>query len=165
MMNDTDRIEKRVMLAAPRERVWRAISEAQRFGFWFGMEFDGDFTPGTRITGRIVPTQVDPDIARKQEAFRGKPFELFVERVEPMTVFSFRWHPYAVDEGTDYSAEPTTLVTFELEDAPGGSTLLTITESGFDRVPLRRRAEAFRSNSEGWAHQARMIEKYLALDS
>jgi uncharacterized protein YndB with AHSA1/START domain len=164
MMNDTDRIEKKVLLAAPRERVWRAISEAQRFGFWFGMEFDGGFAAGTRVTGRIVPTQVDADIAQKQEAFRGKPFEIVVERVEPETLFSFRWHPYAVDEGSDYSAEPMTLVMFELEDAPGG-TLLTISESGFNRIPLKRRAEAFKSNSEGWAHQARMIEKYLALDS
>jgi uncharacterized protein YndB with AHSA1/START domain len=163
MMTDTDRIEKKVLLAAPRERVWRAISEAKRFGFWFGMEFDADFAAGTRVTGRIVPTQVDAAIAQKQEAFRGKPFELVIDRIEPKTLFSFRWHPYAVDEGSDYAAEPTTLVMFELEDAPGG-TLLTISESGFERIPLRRRAEAFRSNSEGWAHQARMIEKYLALD-
>jgi uncharacterized protein YndB with AHSA1/START domain len=162
-MNDTNRIEKKVLLAARRERVWRAISEAKKFGFWFGMEFDGDFSPGARVTGRIVPTKVDADIAQKQEAFRGKPFELVVDRIEPMTVFSFHWHPYAVDEGSDYSAEPMTLVMFELGEAPGG-TLLTISESGFDRIPLRRRAEAFRSNSEGWAHQARMIEKYLALD-
>lgn len=160
-MGVTDRIEKKVLLRAPRERVWKAVSEAKRFGYWFGVELDGEFLPGVRLTGRIVPTKVDPEVAKMQEAYRGKPFEIVVERVEPMTLLSFRWHPYAV-EPADYSREPMTLVQFELQDAPGG-TELTISESGFDRIPLERRAEAFRSNSDGWAHQSRMIENYLAL--
>jgi uncharacterized protein YndB with AHSA1/START domain len=162
MSNVTDRIEKKMLLRAPRERVWKAVSEAKRFGYWFGMEVDGEFSPGARMTGRIVPTKVDPEIAKMQEEYRGYPFVIVVERIEPMTLFSLRWHPYAVEPDTDYSQEPMTLVQFDLQDAPGG-TLLTISESGFDRVPLARRAEAFRSNSEGWAHQSRMIEKYLAL--
>jgi len=161
MTTVTDRIEKQVLLRAPRERVWRAISEPKQFGHWFGIEFDGDFAPGTRITGRITPTQVDPEVARMQEPFTGLAFDFFVERIEPMSLFSFRWHPHAVDRTVDYSNEPTTLVVFELEDAPGG-TLLTITESGFDRIPLARRAEAFTANEGGWAHQLRLIEKYLA---
>lgn len=156
-----DRIEKRMILRAPRERVWRAVSEAKRFGSWFGVEFEGEFVAGTRLTGRIVPTKVDPDVAKLQEPHTGFPFEFHIERIEPMTLLSFRWHPYAVDRGRDYSAEPTTLVEFRLEDAAQG-TLLTIIESGFDRIPLERRPKAFTSNEGGWTHQLRLIEKYLA---
>ena len=124
-----------MLLHAPRERVWKAVSEAKRFGDRFGMEVDGEFSPGARLIGRIVPTKVDPEIAKMQEAYRGYPFVIVVERIEPMTLFSLRWHPYAVEPDTDYSQEAITLVQFDLQDAPGG-TLLTISESGFDRVPL-----------------------------
>jgi uncharacterized protein YndB with AHSA1/START domain len=161
MGSETDRIEKNVLLHAPRERVWRAISDSREFGSWFGVELDGPFVAGARMTGRIVPTTVDPEVARGQEPYRGRTFELTVDRVQPMRLFSFRWHPFAVDPGVDYSKEPTTLVEFELEEVPGG-TMLTITESGFDRIPLARRAQAFASNEQGWAAQARLIEKYLS---
>lgn len=159
-MKTPDRIEKRMILRAPRDRIWRAISEAEQFGTWFGVEFDGDFAPGTRLTGRIAPTQVDPEVAKLQQPYIGFPFEFHIERIEPMRLFSFRWHPSAVDPGTDYSAEPMTLVEFRLEDVAQG-TLLTITESGFDRIPLERRAKAFTSNEGGWRHQLKLIEKYL----
>lgn len=159
-MKTPDRIEKRMILRAPRDRIWRAISEAEQFGTWFGVEFDGDFAPGTRLTGRIAPTQVDPEVAKLQQPYIGFPFEFHIERIEPMRLFSFRWHPSAVDPGTDYSAEPMTLVEFRLEDVAQG-TLLTITESGFDRIPLERRAKAFTSNEGGWTHQLKLIEKYL----
>ena len=96
-----------------------------------------------------------------QEPHAGKSFEIKVDRIEPMRLFSFYWHPYAVEPATDYSSEPMTLVAFELEPASGG-TMLTITESGFDRIPVARRAEAFKANEGGWTHQARLIEKYLA---
>jgi uncharacterized protein YndB with AHSA1/START domain len=161
MGSETDRIEKNVLLHAPRERVWRAISDSREFGRWFGVELDGPFVAGARMTGRIVPTTVDPEVARAQEPYRGRTFELTVDRVQPMRLFSFRWHPFAVDPGVDYSKEPTTLIEFELEEVPGG-TMLTITESGFDRIPLARRAQAFASNEQGWAAQARLIEKYLS---
>jgi uncharacterized protein YndB with AHSA1/START domain len=161
MTQQTDRIEKKILLRAPCERVWRAISDAKEFGSWFGMQFDGAFVAGTRLTGRIAPTKVDPEVARLQEPHVGKAFELVVDRIEPMRLFSFRWHPYAVDPATDYSREPMTLVKFELEEASGG-TLLTITESGFDSIPLARRAEAFAANDGGWTHQSKLIEKYLA---
>ena len=161
MASVADRIEKKVLLRAPRDRVWRAISDAQEFGTWFGVAFDGPFVAGARLTGRIVPTKVDAGVAKAQEPHAGKPFEITVDRIEPMRLFSFRWHPFAVDPGVDYSSEPATLVTFELEEAPGG-TSLTITESGFDRVPLERRAKAFTSNEQGWTAQAKLIEKYLA---
>jgi uncharacterized protein YndB with AHSA1/START domain len=160
-MNTTpDRIEKRITLRAPRERVWRAISEAKQFGSWFGVSFEGEFAAGARLTGRIAPTQVDPEVAKLQEPYVGFPFEFHIERIEPMSLFSFRWHPNAVDRNADYSAEPMTLVEFRLEDVDEG-TRLTITESGFDGIPLARRAQAFTSNEGGWTHQSRLIEKYL----
>lgn len=161
MSGSTDRIEKTTVLRAARDRVWRAISDVKEFGTWFGMELDGPFVAGSRLNGKIVPTQVDEKVAKYQEAYRGTAFEISVERVEPMRHLSFRWHPGAVEPGVDYSKEPTTLVAFELEEAPGG-TRLTITESGFDQIPLERRAKAFAGNQEGWAVQATLIEKYLA---
>lgn len=161
MTTDTDRIQKRILLRAPRERVWRAISDSKEFGSWFGVDFDGAFALGARVTGKIVPTKVDPEVAKMQEPYAGVAFDFTVERIEPLRLFSFHWHPFAIEPGVDYSKEPTTLIVFELEDAPGG-TMLTITESGFDRIPLARRAKAFAANEEGWELQTRLIEKYLA---
>jgi uncharacterized protein YndB with AHSA1/START domain len=159
---ETDRIQKTIVLRAKRERVWRAISDARQFGTWFGVEFEGPFVAGSLLTGKIVPTKVDPEVARMQEPYTGKKFEFSVERIEPPKRISFRWHPFAVEEGVDYSKEPTTLIVFELEEVPGG-TRLTITESGFDRIPLERRAKAFAANEGGWTHQLKLIEKYLAM--
>src|SRR5262249_54653555 len=161
MSSSTDRIEKKVFLRAPRARVWRAISEAKQFGTWFGVEFDGGFVAGKHMTGRIVPTKVDPEIAKAQEPYKGASFDCTIETIEPMRLFSFRWHPFAVDPDVDYSAEPTTLVVFELKEVSGG-TELTITESGFERIPLDRRAKALVSNDSGWTAQTMLIEKYLA---
>jgi uncharacterized protein YndB with AHSA1/START domain len=157
----TDRIDKQILLRATRERVWRAVSDAKEFGSWFGVAFDGPFAAGTRVTGRIVPTTVDAEVAKMQEPYTGKAYDWTVERIEPMQRISFRWHPYAVEEGVDYSKEPTTLIEFELVDAPGG-ILLKISESGFDQIPLARRAKAFKANEGGWQMQTRLIEKYLA---
>ena len=157
----TDRIEKSVLLRASRARVWRALTDAQEFGSWFGVKLDGPFVQGRNLQGRVVPTTADPEQAARQKAYEGVRFDLQVERLEPERLFSFRWHPAPVDQGKDYSAEPTTLVTFELKDAPGG-VLLSVTESGFDAIPLERRASAFASNEQGWAMQMKLIEKYLA---
>jgi hypothetical protein len=104
---------------------------------------------------------VDSDVAKLQEPARGMQFSLFVERIEPMQRFSFRWHPFAIDPHYDYSKEPTTLVAFELCEADGG-ILLAITESGFNQIPIARRTQARESNDKGWAHQTKLIEKYLA---
>src|SRR5258707_15883500 len=95
----TDCIEKTVLLRAPQDRVWRAISDPKKFGSWFGVEFDGPFIAGARLTGRIVPTTVDPEVAKAQEPYTGAAFECFIERIEPMRLFSFRWHPFAVEKG------------------------------------------------------------------
>jgi uncharacterized protein YndB with AHSA1/START domain len=159
---NTDRIEKKILLRAPRERVWKAISDSRQFGTWFGVTFDAPFAVGTQLIGKITPTAVDPEVAKLQKPHEGKPFTCWVERIEPMSLFSFRWHPYAVDPKADYAKEPTTLVQFELQEAQGG-TLLTISESGFEKIPLERRAAAFAANDAGWSHQSQLIQKYLAL--
>lgn len=159
-MSDTDRIVKQILLNAPRERVWRAISDAKQFGAWFGMAFDAPFAPGAKITGKLMPTQVDAEVAESQEPYAGMAFDFVIDRIEPMDVFSFRWHPYAIDPDADYSQEPMTTIVFELKDEAGG-TRLTITESGFDAIPLARRAEAFAANEGGWEAQTMLIAKYL----
>jgi uncharacterized protein YndB with AHSA1/START domain len=160
MSTVTDRIEKKITLRAPVSRVWRAVSDAREFGAWFGVEFDGPFAAGKPMKGRITPTQADPEVAKLQEPHAGKAFDITVDRMEPERLFSFRWHPFAIEPGVDYSKEPATLVVFELTEVAGG-TLLTITESGFDRIPLERRAKAFAANEGGWEHQTKLIEKYL----
>jgi uncharacterized protein YndB with AHSA1/START domain len=162
MGSPTDRIEKKVLLRAPRERVWRAIADSREFGTWFGAAFEGPFVAGGRIAGRIVPTTIDPAVAAGQKPFEGMRFEVAVERLEPPRVLAFRWHPYPVEASIDDPAVPSTLVTFQLEAVRPGETLLTITESGFDRLPPERRAKSFADNEQGWTEQARLVEKYLA---
>jgi uncharacterized protein YndB with AHSA1/START domain len=160
-MNVPDKIVKSITLKAPQSRVWKAISNAEAFGSWFGAAFDGPFAAQTKASGKIVPTKVDPEVAKLQEPHSGQKFDITIDRIEPERLFSFRWHPFAIEPGADYAQEPTTLITFELEPVESG-TRLTITESGFDKIPLRRRAEAFKANEGGWEHQTKLIEKYLA---
>jgi uncharacterized protein YndB with AHSA1/START domain len=161
MTIDADRIEKKILLRAPLERVWRALTDSEEFGAWFGMRVDGPFRAGTSLRGTIVPTTVDADVAERQKEFEGWPFEITIERIEPERLFSFRWHPYAVERGVDYSAEPTTLIVFELEEVADG-IMLTLTESGFARIPLERRAKAFTANEQGWGMAVTLLEQYLA---
>lgn len=156
-----DRIEKKILLRAPRSRVWRALTSADEFGRWFGAKFDGPFATGAVVKGVIVPTTVDPGVAKAQETYAGNPFEITIDRIEPERIFAFRWHPYAVEPGVDYSGEPTTLIVFTLEETLDG-VLLTVTESGFDRIPLERRAKAFTANEQGWTMVVTLVEKYVA---
>jgi uncharacterized protein YndB with AHSA1/START domain len=161
-MATTDRIEKHVLLKASRTKVWNAIADAKLFGQWFGVELDGPFVAGEPATGRIAPTQMDREVAKLQGPHTGKPFRIVVDRIDPMTHFSFRWHPFAIDASKDYAHEPMTLVELSLADAPGGAgTQLSIVESGFDQVPLARRAAAFAANDGGWAHQCNMIRMFV----
>jgi uncharacterized protein YndB with AHSA1/START domain len=162
MSSSTDRVEKQLFVRAPLERVWHAISDAREFGNWFGVEFDREFAPGVHMTGRIKPTKADAAVAEMQKKYAGMRMEFVVERVEPMSVFSYRWHPFAIDPNVDYSDEPMTLVTFTLEPTEGG-TMLRVVESGFDAIPIERRTDAFEANEEGWAMQMQLIEKYLLL--
>ena len=157
----TDRIEKKILLRAPLARVWRALSDSTEFGSWFGMRFHGPFAPGARMTGVIVPTTVNAEVAKAQKKYEGLPFEITIDKMEPERLFSFRWHPGAVDPAIDYSQEPTTLVVFTLEEAADG-VMLTLTESGFDQIPLERRAKAFAQNEQGWSMVVKLVEEYLA---
>ena len=150
MASDADRIERTVVLNAPRERVWRAISNAEEFGAWFRADLKGQsFAPGQRARGRIA-------IPGYTHVF----FDVVVDRVEPRDRFSFHWHPYAVDPDVDYAKETPTLVTFTLKEVPGQGVLLTVVESGFDKVPASRRREAFEMNSPGWEAQLHNVARY-----
>lgn len=146
----TDRIEEKIRLRVARARVWRALTDAEEFGAWFGVKLAGAFAPGATVTGTIT-----------EKEYEGLRFEMAVERIEPQRHFSWRWHPYAVDPDADYSAEPPTLVVCELEEVADG-TVLTLVESGFDRIPAARRAEAYRMHEQGWAAQMKSIKQYLA---
>jgi uncharacterized protein YndB with AHSA1/START domain len=159
---NSDRIEKEVVLRAPLDRVWKAISDAEEFGQWFGVRFDGPFVAGASVTGVMTPTTVDEDVARAQEPHAGKSDAWQIVAVEPRRRLAFRWHPYAVESGIDYSQEPTTLVEFTLAETSDG-VLLRIVESGFDAIPAERRVSAFEANSQGWAKQTELVRKYLAL--
>jgi len=159
---DTDRIEKHVVLKASLERVWQALADARQFGQWFGASFDQPFVAGRTLRATIVPTTVDAAVAAMQKPHAGLTFEFTVERIEPMACIAFRWHPFAIDPLHDYSKEPTTLIEFVLQPKADG-VVLTISESGFDQIPLARRMQAFAANDVGWAMQATLISKYLAL--
>jgi uncharacterized protein YndB with AHSA1/START domain len=148
----TDRIEKQIRLDSPRSRVWRALTDTKEFGRWFGCELQGEFVPGKPTRGHITNKGFEHAI------------EFSVDEIEPERLFSFRWHPYAIDPAMDYSKEPMTLVTFTLEPA-GSGTLLKVVETGFDAIPASRRTKAFEMNSNGWASQLERIRKYLAADA
>lgn len=154
----SDKIEKTVVLKAPRTKVWNAISDSQAFGTWFGMTLDGPFVAGATSKGKIAMTKMDPEVAKFQEPHVGMACDLIVETIEPEKRFAFRWHPGA-DPKVDADG-PTTVVTFDLEEVAGG-TKLTITESGFDRIPLERRAKTFAGNESGWQAQLGLIAKYV----
>jgi uncharacterized protein YndB with AHSA1/START domain len=150
MPSSTDQIVKEIHIAAPPSRVWSAIADSARFGAWFGVAFEGPFVPGEHLRGKITEP---PDYA-------GMDCDITVDRIEPETLFSFRWHPYAIDPGADYRTEPTTLIEFTLSSTKDG-TLLRVVESGFDNVPLDRRAQAFAGNEEGWAIQVENVRRYV----
>ncbi|HEX3680933.1 MAG TPA: SRPBCC family protein [Bryobacteraceae bacterium] len=146
----SDRIEKSIELKAPVSRVWRALTDYREFGEWFQVRLHGPFVPGQISRGHIT-----------YPGYEHLKWEAVVQKMEPERLFSFTWHPYAVDPDVDYSKELSTLVEFKLEETAGG-TLLSVTESGFDKIPAPRRAEAFRRNDGGWAEQMNSIERYVA---
>src|ERR1700734_3319810 len=151
MNTSTDRIERKILLKAGRSRVWRALSDAEEFGRWFGVDFKGkSFIAGKPVRGQITYPGYEHIV-----------MEVSIERVLPERLLSWRWHPAAMDPSVDYSQEPTTLVVFELEEVDGG-TLLTVVESGLDKIPLARRADVLRMNSSGWDQQMENIQKHVA---
>jgi uncharacterized protein YndB with AHSA1/START domain len=151
MNTSTDRIERKILLKAPRPRVWQALSDAAEFGDWFGVNFKGKtFVAGRTVQGKVTYPGYEHIV-----------MEVQIQEVIPQRLLSWRWHPAAIEPGVDYSAEPTTLVVFELADAAGG-VLLTVVESGFDQIPPERRATVFRLNTSGWDEQMQSIEKHVA---
>ena len=157
----TDRIEKTILLRASLNKVWNALADSKAFGTWFGVRFDDPFEPGKPVHGVLVGTACDEDVAKMQKQHEGIAFDITIERMDVLKLFSFRWHPFAIEPGIDYSAEPTTLVTFELEETPDG-VMVRVTESGFDRIPLERRAKAFTANEAGWALMVQVFGKYVS---
>ncbi len=148
-----DQIEKRIELRAPVSRVWRAITNHVEFGEWFRVKLDGPFVPGQVSTGHIT-----------HPGYEHVKWHAVVQKMEPERLFSFTWHPYAIDPQVDYSKETPTLVEFKLEKTSTG-TLLVVTESGFDKIPAGRRDEALRKNDGGWSQQMGNIEKHVAQNS
>jgi uncharacterized protein YndB with AHSA1/START domain len=147
---NSDRIEKRIEVEAPVSRVWRALTDYREFGQWSRVKLEGPFVPGQTTRGHIT-----------YPGYEYLKMEVVVQKIEPERLFSYTWHPYAVDPNKDYSQEPSTLVEFRLEETPTG-TLLVVTESGFDKIPSERRLEAFRMNDGGWSIQMQNIEAYVA---
>ncbi|MGA2194372.1 MAG: SRPBCC family protein [Bryobacteraceae bacterium] len=145
-----DRIEKRMELKAPVSRVWRALTDYREFGEWFRVSLDGPFAPGQVSRGHIT-----------YPGYEHLQWEAVIQKMEPERLFSFTWHPYAVESNKDYSKETPTLVEFRLEKTAIG-TLLLLTESGFDKIPPDRRADAFRMNDGGWTEQMKNIESHIA---
>jgi uncharacterized protein YndB with AHSA1/START domain len=162
-MINTDCVEQTISLCASLDQVWRALTDPEQFGYWFGILFDADsvLVERAQLKGRLAPTKVHPGTAQAQKAYWGIPLTLSVERVEPTRLVSFPWHSFAWQADVDCATEPTTLVVFQLQEL-GTRTSLTITESGFDRIPNARRAAAFASSAKGWAKQAFLIELFLA---
>jgi len=144
-----DRLEKRIELKAPVARVWQALTDHREFGEWFRVKLDGPFVPGEVSRGHMT-----------YPGYEHLVWEAVVKQMEPERLFSFTWHPYAVDPKVDYSKETPTLVEFRLKATAHG-TLLTVTESGFHNIPPERRDEAFRMNSGGWEAQMTNIEKHV----
>lgn len=151
-----NKIEKQIHIKAPRSRVWKAITDAKEFGTWFGVRLEGQFAPNTEIKGKMTNK---PSEHSNVDNFDHVVFKMTVQKIEPEHLFSYTWIPYGIEKGVDYSKEEPTLVEFVLEEKDGG-TFLKITESGFDHVPLARRAKAFEMDSMGWGIQIERIQKY-----
>ena len=149
----SDRIEKQIELKAPVSRVWEALTDSRQFGEWFRVKLEGPFVAGEVARGQIL-----------HPGYEHLVMEMTVKTIEPERLFSYTWHPYAVDPNVDYSHETPTLVEFTLEPKSGG-TLLRITETGFENIPSERRALAFTRNDGGWAQQIKNIEAYVAAAS
>jgi uncharacterized protein YndB with AHSA1/START domain len=145
----TNVIEKRIELRAPIARVWRALTDYREFGEWFRVKVNEPFAPGKVARGNIT-----------HPGYEHVKWEVTIKQMEPERLFSYTWHPYAVDPKVDYSKETPTLVEFKLEKTIAG-TLLIITESGFDNIPSHRRMEAVRMNDGGWEAQTKNIEAHV----
>jgi uncharacterized protein YndB with AHSA1/START domain len=149
MLPMNQRIKKHIELKSPFSKVWQALTDTKQFGEWFMVKLDSPFVAGQTCHGHIT-----------YPGYEHVKFIAYIEKIEPEHYFSYKWHPYSVDESVDYSKETPTLVEFTLQQTAMG-TLLTVIESGFDKIPAHRRAEAFRANDRGWAEQMENIKNYV----
>jgi uncharacterized protein YndB with AHSA1/START domain len=145
-----DRIEKLIELSAPLARVWQALTDSREFGEWFRVKLEGPFVAGEAVGGQLT-----------FPGYEHLRMDVVVKKIEPMSYFSYTWHPFAVDPKMDYSQETPTLVEFRLKET-GSGTLLVVTESGFDKLPKARYADAFRMNTRGWEQQLEQIGAYVS---
>jgi uncharacterized protein YndB with AHSA1/START domain len=161
-----DRVEKNIVLKAPRSRVWSAITDAQEFGNWFGIDFNGTrgtFQPGTKVDGIWSGTKVDPEMRERFRKNEGLPFHMWIDRLEPEHLFAYRWHQMSArpeETGLDVNTEPPTEVIFTLKEVPEG-TLLTVMESGFDKIPPARKARVLQGVEAGWPICLGWISKHI----
>jgi uncharacterized protein YndB with AHSA1/START domain len=143
-------IEKQIELYFSVAKVWEALADSKQFGEWFRVNLTAPFVIGKEASGNILHPGYEHIIWRAK-----------IQKMEKEKLFSLTWHPYAIDPKVDYSKETPTLVEFRLKKTDKG-TLLTITETGFEKVPEQRRFEAFRMNNGGWEAQLKNIEQFLA---
>ncbi|MBC7713960.1 MAG: SRPBCC family protein [Rhizobacter sp.] len=143
-------IEKQIEINAPVTKVWSALTEAEKFGDWFKVNFTGKkFEAGKQISGQTT-----------YPGMEHIKMEFVIKDIKPEFYFSLTWHPFAVKPDIDYSNEIPTLVEFKLEKTATG-TLVTVTESGFDNIPAARRDEAFEMHTGGWEEQLKNIQNYV----
>ncbi len=142
-----DTIEREITIDAPVERVWELLTEAEHFGRWFadaGAEID--LRPGGEIVMRW----------HEHGTVHGR-----VERVEPRSVFAYRWAPFKTPSGTKPVAGNSTLTEFTL--APeGDGTRLRVVESGFQALDAtdEQRRQNLDGNTEGWEHELGELRAY-----
>ena len=146
---ELNRIEKRIELDASVARVWKVLTDYREFGEWFRVRIDGPFKTGEVSRGHVT-----------YPGYEHLKWEATIKAIDPERYFAFTWHPYAVDPKVDYTGEPPTLVEFMLDPTANGA-LLTVTESGFDKIPFARAIEAFRMNETGWEIQMKNIAAYI----
>jgi len=143
------RIDRSIDLAASPERVWRALTTAAELSAWFQVAIEGDIAVGKEVW----MTSVHPNHANARFKVR------FIDLSSPRRMV-WQWHPGEVDPNFDYNTEAETTVTFDLEPTAQG-TRLTVSETGFDRISLARRAKVYRDNANGWAEVLVWLQKHV----
>lgn len=146
---ELSRIDRTVDINAPRERVWRALTNDEELAAWFQVRLEGEMRTG----GVVWMTSVHPQHAGQRWPVR------IVELSEPIRMV-WQWHPGEVDPAVDYSQQPQTTVTFTLEPTAGG-TRVSVSETGFDEIALARRAKAYADNSQGWTEVTVWLKTYV----
>jgi uncharacterized protein YndB with AHSA1/START domain len=157
---DDERIEKHVLIRAPRERVWKALTDSQEFGRWFGARIEGPFVAGRSVRAVIAPSENATAEEIAGHPALGKPLIFQVERIDPPHRFSYRWQPLEVSADPGVVEGPSTLVEFTLDETKEG-TRLTVIESGFSLLPEAHRRPVYESHEGGWTIQVQRIRVHI----